>query len=142
MKILKAYSTIFLIGLLLIPMSCKDDVIDLLTTPLEGTVWVVTKFAATGCTDPNSNGTETITCDASNCSTVVFSGGTFTNTEIDSGVTTTETNTYTVSGNSITVTDPGGTDTFTYVIVLNTLTLTGSGGDPGCTDTITLEKQS
>ena len=142
MKSTKSYFIILLIALLYFPISCSDDDDgDLSTTPLEGTVWVVKTFASAGCTDPNDNGTESITCDASNCSTVVFSGGTLTFTDIEAGVTTTGTETYSVSGSTITITDPSGTDTFTFTIVLNTLTLTGPGESPGCTDTITLEKQ-
>lgn len=143
MKSIKSYFIILLIALLFFPISCKDDVIDLLTTPLEGTVWIVKSFASAGCDDSNNNGTETITCDASNCSKATFVNGTLTITDIEAGVTTSDTETYTVSGNTITITaSDGSTDVYTFTIVLNTLTLVGDGEDPGCTDTITLEKQS
>jgi len=78
-----------LIALLFFPISCSDD--DDLTTPLEGTVWAVKSFASTGCDDPLNNSTETVTCDASYCSTATFVSGTLTITDIVAGVTTTET---------------------------------------------------
>jgi len=113
-----------------------------LPLPFEGTVWIVKTLTSAGCTDPLNNVTESITCDASNCITVVFSGGILTFTDIEAGVTITDTETYTVSGSSITFTaSDGSTDTFTFTIVLDTLTLTGPGVNPGCTDTITLSAQ-
>ncbi|MEP2773097.1 MAG: lipocalin family protein [Fulvivirga sp.] len=124
--------------------SCGDDDEDS-GISLEGTVWVEKSFSSTGCDDPDDNESGSSTCTSSNCSTILLSGGTFTSTEIEGGVTETSSGTYVVSGNTITVTfsDGGFSISFdvTFSISGNTLTISFEDPSDGCMNSGTFEAQ-
>lgn len=100
----------FIIGL----SACKDDDP---VNPLIGT-WIFTSETTTGCSDPDFNGSETC---STNCDEIVITATTITddtgsiNYKLDGnkiviseslgGITITITNTYSVSGNQLTITD-------------------------------------
>ena len=138
MKNCRPFFVILLISLLFFSISCSDD--DDLTTPLEGTVWVNKSETISGCDNPSMNGTDLSQCTATNCHTLFLANGILTTTDINNGVTTTESGTYTISGNIITTNNSGSILEITYTIVSTTLTLVFNF-DIGCTVTIILEKQ-
>ena len=129
---------LFGLSLLLIIGCNKDDEVDYLT-PLVGT-WETYSFAATGCNDPNDNGT--ITCTGAPCFTIAInSNGTYLLTDnIDAS---TETGTVSVDATTITICETGETDcdAENYTLTGNTLLIVSTDEDDGCTLTINLEKQ-
>ena len=135
-------SILSILTILLIITSCdNNEVEDPTETTLENTVWVFKTDTYTNCTDPQSNGTYDLTCTSTDCTTIQLVNGTLTYTEIENGITESETMSYSISGDQITINAPDGTMIFTYSISDTTLTLVGDGGDPGCTETLVCEKQ-
>jgi len=124
--------------------SCGDDDEDS-GISLEGTVWVEKSFSSTGCDDPDDNESGSSTCTASDCSTILLSGGTFTTTDIEGGVTQTFTGSYTISGNVIMVTLSDGGFSVTYEVTFsisgNTLTISFEDPSDGCMNSGTFEAQ-
>jgi len=131
-----------IVALLFYLVSCSDDDNDLTTTleGLEGTVWVY-KSETIFCTNPNNNETFTIECTATDCQTLFFANGILTITEIVMGFATTETRTYTISGNTISINYSVIIIEYTFTIVSTTLTLVTDDDFPGCISTLTYEKQ-
>ena len=126
-----------IVALLFYLVSCSDDDNDL-TITLEGTVWVF-KSETISCDNPNNN--ETLECTATDCQTLFFANGILTITEIVMGFTTTETRTYTISGNTISINYSVIIIEYTFTIVSTTLTLVLDDDLPGCISTLTFEKQ-
>jgi hypothetical protein len=71
--------------------------------PIVGT-WKLVSESAAGCDDPLDNFEDTYTCTSSECITITFKrNGKFVVKEIDDGDVDTETCTYSISGNEITI---------------------------------------
>lgn len=125
--------------------SCGDDDEDT-GLSLEGTVWVETSYASTNCDDPADNESGTSSCTSNECYTILLSGGVFTNTEIEGGVTETTTGSYTITGNtikvSITIDGITATVDITFSISGNTLTITFDDPFDNCKNTVTYQPQS
>lgn len=118
--------------LLAVAVSCKKDDAAPTSNALIGN-WQFVSVAATGCTDPTDNFVETCTTD---CGTLAITATGWTFTQPGA---TTDTGTYTVSGNSITLAGDQ-TGTYTYAIVSNVLTFTQAPGSDGCLEVSTFSK--
>ena len=88
--------------------------------------WNGIEFAITECFDPNND--ETINCDDSCIDATFTSDGAYTITNIEGTLNKTETGTYIISGNILTICENGGPDcaTFMWDVSSNQLTLSGS----------------
>lgn len=137
MKTLKlCLSALLLFSVLAYLTSCKDDDNSTPGVSLEGTLWTEISNVSTGCDDPNENENETSTCTATDCSTVMLSGGILTSKDIQGGVTETTTGTYTILGNGkLKVTIDGFTQEVMYTISGNLLTVVIDSPFGGCTST-------
>lgn len=101
--------------------------------------WKFASESLTGCTDPTDNGTDYCTSD---CPILIIADGTWTFTDpvnsSNSGA-----GTYTLSGNSITITVSAGTGysgTFTYTVSGTSLTFSDSNYGMGCTGNLNFTK--
>ena len=133
-KLIKLTSGLLMITGMLFYVGCSsDDDSGTSSTPLEGTLWTETAYSRSGCTDATDNESGISTCTATECYTTQLSGGTITFKNKENGVETTDTGTYVIAGNTITVT--AGTDVIvaTYVISGKTLTITIPDDGSGCT---------
>ena len=121
--------------LALFMVSCGDDD-DGANISLEGTLWAETSFSTTNCDDPLDNETSTSDCSATECYTIRLSGGTITLVDKEDGIEYTETGSYTIIGNIITVELDGETLAVTFAIVGNQLTLSFDDPFSNCTTSI------
>ena len=132
-------STLFLGICLLLFLGCSDDEEDFLT-PLVGT-WETSLITTSGCSDPTENGT--LTCTGGPCiSVTINSNGTYT---LDNNIDqTSEEGTVTVTATTINLCENGttGCEAETYSLAGNTLTITFTEDDsPGCLFMIVFTKQ-
>ena len=132
-------TTLFLGLFIILFFGCSNDEEDFLT-PLVGT-WETSEISTSGCTDPNDN--ETLTCTGLPCMVVsINSNGTYTfqnNLE-----QTSEAGTVTVTASTINLCETGATDceAETYSLSGDKLTITFTEDDsPGCLFTIVFTKQ-
>jgi hypothetical protein len=114
------------------------------THPIVGT-WKLVSDSAAGCDDPLDNYEDTYTCTSSECITITFKrNGKFIVKEIDDGDVDTETGTYSISGNEITICyddDPMDCEgPMIFSIDGATLTLTSEVDFDNCVFTIILVK--
>ncbi|MBL6447692.1 lipocalin family protein [Fulvivirga sp. 29W222] len=128
------YPLFIFLGSLTMLAACSDDDGDNLA--LAGT-YTLTEESVTGCIDVANNGTEAKGCTATDCETLTISGdGTFSVIEIDNGVTTTESGTYSTNGNQITFTKLSGTtpdsDVATFALSGSSLILTFAEDSDSC----------
>lgn len=97
--------------------------------------WVLTKMTAT-----SSEGTLTFTPEQISVTVTIKSDHTYQATIIQQGITTTETGTWSISGNTVTFTDSDGESTaVTFTIEGNELTITFTETDNGEQVTIVQE---
>lgn len=116
--------------------ACSDDDGDNLS--LAGT-YTLTEESVSGCVDTANNGTEAKNCTSTDCETLTISGdGTFSVIEIDNGVTTTESGTYSTNGNQITFTKLSGatpdSDIATFALSGSSLILTFEEDSDSCVE--------
>jgi hypothetical protein len=106
--------------------------------------WTLVSEAATGCRDPLDNYSENIPCTATDCTRVTFTAdGRLTITLIQAGVTETESGTYTITGDRLTMCFPapvGCDDPVTIKVERTRLTLTYVSATDGCTETQVLSR--
>lgn len=120
-------------------MSCGDDGDGPATPAFENKTWVLTRAVSAECTDPDDNFAENIACDDDFCLKIRFSNGTATITETFFGTTETDTDTYTVSGNILTIDG----ERVTISVTGNILLATSLDPDPddGCIETSQFEEE-
>ena len=132
-------STLFLGLFLILFLGCSNDEEDFLT-PLVGS-WETFVITSTGCVDPDEN--VTLTCSGGPCIEVTInSNGTY--TLQDNIEQTSEAGTVTVTASTITLCETGATDceAETYSLSGDKLTLTFTEDDsPGCLFTIVFTKK-
>jgi len=129
--------SVFFLGLVLMFASCDDDE----NIPKIVGIYTLTEESVSGCNDPLENVTEPKTCTASDCTTLTLSGdGTFSEVEIDNGVTTTDSGTYVVNGTQITFTYPGDSDVAEFTLNSGNLVLTYPADGDGCVEADTYGK--
>jgi hypothetical protein len=147
MKLFVRILPVLLIGLMINCSKSNDATVSIVGT------WNGVSTGVTGCTSSTNNFKATYTCPAtasSPCIKITFSSnGNFT-TEyaiVISGATTSSTNsgTYSIKGNSITITTSSGgqttTETDTFSVSGSTLTITSpKSSSTGCTNAIVLTK--
>jgi hypothetical protein len=131
-------STVFLGLCVLLFLGCSDDEEDFLT-PLVGT-WETSEMVTSGCTDPDENGS--LTCTGGPClSVTINSNSTYTlENNIDQS---SEAGTVTITATTINLCETGSTDceAETYSLSGDKLTITFTEDDsPGCLFTIVFTK--
>lgn len=114
--------------------ACSDDDGDNLA--LAGS-YILTEESVSGCVNTADNGTETKSCTSTDCETLTISGdGTFSVIEIDNGVTTTKSGTYSTNGGQITFTKLSGatpdSDIATFSLSGSSLVLTFEEDSDSC----------
>ena len=105
---------------------------------LDGT-WIVTNESESHCNNSIDNSNSTISCSLTNCAKFTFASNTITINLIINNASNSTQGTYSVSGNSITFTVNGKTETDTFTVVGNTLVITSpKKASTGCVATVTL----
>lgn len=122
-------NTLLVVVCLFLAISCSKKSAD----PVPSLVgsWQQISSSEINCTDPMNDDSSICTTD---CATYVFTATSVSITIPGAGAFSL---TYTTSGNSITTNDGSSTDTGTFSIVGNVLTLSFPDDSNGCTDTIT-----
>lgn len=113
--------------------ACGDD--DENTLSIVGT-YTLSQESVSGCNDPADNVVENKSCTATECETLTIApDGTYTFVEVEAGITTTETGTYSISGNQMNINSPTSTDIATFTLSGSTLTIVFPAEGDGCTET-------
>ena len=129
MKTLKYSYFALVFGILTFFSSCgSDDDSSPANLSLEGRVWTLISDSATNCADETNNRSESGVCTAMECHTLFAEDGIITFSNTEGGILETITDTYTISGNELTIVDSIPV-AFTIVIVGDTLTLTFADAD-------------
>ena len=131
-RIIISLLIIFLFG------NCENDEI---YSDVEGVEWTLFMEAYANCNDAARNESYTFVCTSTDCVTILFARGVITWTEKKNGIVNVNTSsTYIIIGTTMTVMDSGESTDFAILLSGNMLTLVGPGGDPGCTETLVMNR--
>lgn len=130
-KLKQVVTLSLLVGVLIALNACSDDD-EIVTLPLEGTLWTLTSTNTNSCTDDSANEESTIPCTSEDCITIFFFDNQGVRSIISNGTSEVATSNYLISSTTLTTDLFGLNTSYEISIVGNVLTLTTSNDFTGC----------